>query len=240
MIFRTFFIVRFFISNSYYKTARSAGICKLYGEFCDYTFAIRCLFNQDPKTFVFSFWIFAVLFYSYCIRIFERVFITDRNKFPKAREDQKDFNSYINSIWCIVITMFTVGYGDFYPKSSFGRLVATLSIITGVLIVSLITVGFFQNLNLSSSENKVLILLERISLREEFNQISRNIIKKVTLEWVLQNKRKKREEKLLLGNENNKENILLKDEEYKTLASRILLNSLDISHSIRDKNKIGK
>jgi len=44
-----------------------------------------------------------------------------------------------DSVWWAVVTMGTVGYGDRYPVSSGGRIIALLLIISGVGLMSLFT-----------------------------------------------------------------------------------------------------
>ena len=63
-------------------------------------------------------------------------------------EDSLNFGYYLNSIWCIVITMMTgkniycilfskVGYGDVYPITILGRIVIFFVCILGVFLISM-------------------------------------------------------------------------------------------------------
>ena len=47
---------------------------------------------------------------------------------------------YINMFYMTVITMTSVGYGDFKPQSVLGRLTGTICVTWGVLIVSIMVV----------------------------------------------------------------------------------------------------
>ena len=47
---------------------------------------------------------------------------------------------YENMAWMTVITMTSVGYGDFTPKTPFGMLIGALCVSWGVLIVSVMVV----------------------------------------------------------------------------------------------------
>lgn len=51
------------------------------------------------------------------------------------------FESYGNCFWSVFITMSTVGYGDYYPKTLPGRLIMLATAISGVLISSLLIVS---------------------------------------------------------------------------------------------------
>lgn len=60
-----------------------------------------------------------------------------------------NFNSLENSIWCVIITMTTVGYGDYYPRTFFGRLLDIIVAIWGVFIVSMLMVTLTSTLKLT-------------------------------------------------------------------------------------------
>jgi hypothetical protein len=50
-----------------------------------------------------------------------------------------------------IITMATVGFGDFYPRTMFGRIINIFLIIWGTLIVSLLVVVFTNYLNIDQA-----------------------------------------------------------------------------------------
>ena len=49
------------------------------------------------------------------------------------------FNSFEDALWWSIVTVATVGYGDIVPKTEWGRLFASLSILSGVVLISLFT-----------------------------------------------------------------------------------------------------
>lgn len=73
------------------------------------------------------------------------------------------------------LAVILVGYGDFTPKSLFGRLLGLVLIFFGLLTNSLVTVVFFRSLEFTPNEVKVFMLLERLKLREDVNKIEREI-----------------------------------------------------------------
>lgn len=59
------------------------------------------------------------------------------------------FDSYITSIWCVIITMTTVGYGDVFAVSPYGRMISILNALWGAFIISLLvaSIGRIFELN---------------------------------------------------------------------------------------------
>ncbi len=55
-----------------------------------------------------------------------------------SEENDPDFADFANVIWCIIITMGTVGYGDYYPTSYLGRTIAFIAAISGIILASLL------------------------------------------------------------------------------------------------------
>ena len=52
----------------------------------------------------------------------------------------QDFSFVWNGIWCCIITMTTVGYGDFFAQSVGGRIVTLLMIFWGIFLISMMVV----------------------------------------------------------------------------------------------------
>lgn len=54
---------------------------------------------------------------------------------------QFDFYYLYNAMWLVITTMTTVGYGDIYPQTHFGRFFGVVSCLIGMLLVSYLVVG---------------------------------------------------------------------------------------------------
>ena len=69
-------------------------------------------------------------------------------------------------MWNVIITLTTVGYGDYYPKSTFGRIIGILTAFWGVFFVSLFVVALTNTLDFEESELRAFILLKRLFTRK--------------------------------------------------------------------------
>ena len=69
---------------------------------------------------------------------------------------------YEQSLWCTVVTMSTVGYGDLYPISTVGRIIIAIGgILGGLMLSALLTTVFVDFLNLTKQESTVIDIVER-------------------------------------------------------------------------------
>ena len=78
-------------------------------------------------------------------------------------------------MWCIIITMSTVGYGDYYPISNLGRVVGILACLWGVFIVSIFVVTLTNLLEFTKQEAKSYEILCKLRYKEELRMRAVNV-----------------------------------------------------------------
>ena len=71
-----------------------------------------------------------------------------------AEEDAEGANilTATDAVWYLIVTMSTVGYGDFFPVSDLGRLFGVMIIVVGVGVFGTLT-GFLANVFVSPSSD---------------------------------------------------------------------------------------
>lgn len=52
-------------------------------------------------------------------------------------ESKNQFDSVVAGFWWSIVTMSTVGYGDYVPKTALGKVVGSMCALTGILVISL-------------------------------------------------------------------------------------------------------
>lgn len=97
-----------------------------------------------------------------------------------------DINSFSDSLWFLVVTITTVGYGDITPVTKFGRVVGTLIIVIGIGFVSFftatITSRFVKNdadkkqLEIDSLNQKIEEM--QLEMKKEMNELKKLIKEK--------------------------------------------------------------
>ncbi len=69
---------------------------------------------------------------------------------------QEQFGSIPRCLWWSVITVTTVGYGDAYPITALGKIVAALTAVCGIAVIAIpigiISAGFTESLASDSSK----------------------------------------------------------------------------------------
>lgn len=116
-------------------------------------FSFWCLMRESPVKLVVILLGFSIIVFGYCYWVFEQDFPTDGNK---------NFNYLSNTFWLSIITMTTVGYGDFFPWSIFTKIIGIICAFFGVFVVSLFVITLTNYLNMDGAEERSFSLLQKL------------------------------------------------------------------------------
>lgn len=164
---RLYLLVRTSLVLSTFMDTRSQRVCIMSGSEASLMFSIKSLMKKKPYSVLICSLVLSVALFGFVLRIFER---------PLSVASGQDFNSINNAFWVTLITMTTVGYGDFFPKSNIGRFVGILIAFWGVAFVSLFVVTLTNLLLFQNGEEKSFILLQRLKSKDALKRQAVNVM----------------------------------------------------------------
>jgi hypothetical protein len=153
MLLRVYFLVRTLLNLNLFSELTSKRICGKHQVQTGPAFCIKALIKERPGFTVTIIALISLLWLSYLLRIFERI----------AYESQgiKVFDSYFTSMWCVIITMTTVGYGDVYSTSTYGRCISILNALWGTFLISCLVASIGRAFELSDDQLKAIEEIKR-------------------------------------------------------------------------------
>ncbi len=132
-------------TESQYMKPRAHRVSKLYGSVSGSIFAIRSIFKDLPFSFVFSVFTMSIFVFTFAFRVAE----------SDVYSSSKASTVYLNMMWMTMITMTTVGYGDYAPRTPVGRLLGCLCVIWGGLFLSVTVVVVTKAFSMNKSKHGV-------------------------------------------------------------------------------------
>lgn len=66
------------------------------------------------------------------------------------------FSTYLNALWLVIVTVFTVGYGDIVPLTNLGRAIAIMAALCGLILSATLIGLVHQYLTLNNDEANIL------------------------------------------------------------------------------------
>ena len=151
MLGRIYLLFVSIISASIYLTPRASRLCRIYNSKRPVSFAAKSFFHGHPLPSL------LLLFLSFALILAQMMML--------AEESSSVIETLEESLWCVIITMATVGYGDYHPVTYLGRTVAFVAAILGIIISSLLILTLSRYLAMHSREGKAHITLKRLQLR---------------------------------------------------------------------------
>ena len=104
---------------------------------------IRQVISNRANTALLSIGLFVILLLE-----FGSIAILD----AEASAANANIDTATEAIWWVLVTISTVGYGDYFPVTQYGRFVATFVIIAGVAVFGTLS-GFLANLFLGEDQS---------------------------------------------------------------------------------------
>ena len=131
-------------TESQYMKPRANRVSKLYGSVSGNIFALRAIFKDSPFSFVFAVFTASIFIFTFAFRVAQSAvyFSSDPS------------TVYLNMAWMTMITMTTVGYGDYSPHTPTGRIIGGLCVIWGGLFLSVTVVVVTKAFSMNKSNHQ--------------------------------------------------------------------------------------
>ena len=171
LLTRFYFLFRFVLFNDSFMDPNTDAKCRAHNFNKNYLFTIKSMIKFSPTTLYMLACIISVYSFAFTVRIFER---------ELSEASGMNFNSFWNTLWFILITMTTVGYGDFYAVTTEGRMFAMIACVIGVFLVSMMVVTMNNFLDMNPAEERIFNILEICTSNEEINKTAKKVISSFT------------------------------------------------------------
>ena len=172
IILKGYTVIRTVFLTNIFSKPRSQRVWAMTGCYADFEFSVKAQFKASPSISLIVTTLVSVFSWAQMLRIYER---------PLSDFTGQNFNMFPTSLWNIIVTMATVGYGDVYPKSKFGRLLGSFWCVWGVILTSMMVVTLSETLNFSDPQRNSFHLLQRLYYRDELQVRAAKALKSMFL-----------------------------------------------------------
>ena len=166
MLLRFYLVFRLFAQYSKWTNELAEECCEPEGCEANTIFAMKAVLKEKPFISLMILMTISTLIFGLAVRHFERPFWYVN---PEVKNPQ-NYDSIWNGMWLIIITMMTVGYGDFYPHTHMGRFVCILACFWGVFLVSMMVVTLTVVSSFEQKEKRAYDILFRLNIKEEIKK----------------------------------------------------------------------
>ena len=170
MSFRVFYLLKLINVYSLYKMPKIEKILLKNSVKPDFIFNIKAYQKKYPFFSLVFIFIITIYTFGLFIRYFEMYFwegviVTRQQWFYRW-----------NAFWCLFISMTTVAFGDFYPKTHIGRGLIIIATIIGIYFIAMTMKFITQKSILTDMEQKAYKLITRLRHRSQLKNVNANII----------------------------------------------------------------
>ncbi|CAD8079793.1 unnamed protein product [Paramecium sonneborni] len=170
-MFKGFLLLNIIFKFQKYSSSRIGRICRLYSADFNTHLMLKLCIRDKPFETLSILFAGGMFVFGYSLEVAERALF--------RLEDSLDPSYISNRFWINLITIFTVGYGDFFPYTDLGRVAMACSVVYGVVVTSLFTATLYSLLTPQNGECLVWALLEKANVRNTIQNVSGNILLKL-------------------------------------------------------------
>lgn len=147
-------------------------------------YALKAQLSYNPFYTLAIFYSLIFIIFTIIVNSFEKdnSITSDVNENNNGKqEDSSGLDSLSETAWYIIVTMMTVGYGDYVPNTVFGCFFGLIAGIIGLMLVSL-GIAFFGSFSeLNKKQNTVFLQFRHEEYKVEKSKIAVSVIKSMLL-----------------------------------------------------------
>jgi hypothetical protein len=162
-----FKILSNFFQASTYGNDSTERVAQMYGVDRSDHFIAKCFIKEGRIRYFVIMLVYFLAYGSFMIRIVES---------PLALLSLSSIRDLMTSVWLSIVTIFTIGYGDMYPMSYFGRLILIGISLGAAILISFVTNQVLNRLRLSDPEQMSFGLNVHLRNHSKLRQASGTII----------------------------------------------------------------
>jgi hypothetical protein len=167
-----YLLFKFYSFYSSWADDRAEMICHECNAEGGITFAIKAKLKERPYFTVGALMLMSILNFGYILRNVEVAFMRDISE-----EKFQDWRYIWNGYWCIIITILTVGYGDYYSQTYLGRTIAVIACLWGTFLISLMVVSLTISMEFTLQEEQAYEEIKKELLYVELKKKGIHMIK---------------------------------------------------------------
>jgi potassium intermediate/small conductance calcium-activated channel subfamily N protein 2 len=139
MMLRFLFLFRLFLYYSKWSNIQVQMMCRENGAYKPLRFALKACLKDRPHYLLLPVFAISTLAFGIALQVFEKPFECNECRDPNG-EDPLDFSYLYNCMWLVLLTLTTVGFGDFYARTHVGRFITIVSLAWGTFLISLMII----------------------------------------------------------------------------------------------------
>lgn len=164
-------------NNENYGT-RTYRICRMFGIKNDINYVLKCIISKNSFIFAAIIVVGGLVFFATIINITEIGYYTsldprdfdDPLEYESELKTRKVLVSYYNTMWYMIITITTTGYGDFYVRSTFTRIMIGAVAFYGSCNFALFILVITGRLSFTDREAKAYNYIKKFEIKKDMQE----------------------------------------------------------------------
>ena len=144
---RVYLLFKFYANYSKWGGVFASRVCNECNAKGGFIFTYKAGIKEYPFSSVILLMILTILIFGYGLRNSEISFIKN---IPEKYF--QDWTKLTNGFWFMTTNILLIGYGDFYPTTQLGRIIAFVSCLWGILLESLLVAAIVNIIKLNQKE----------------------------------------------------------------------------------------